>query len=100
MAIVLALTAGGIILAYLLLHVGPVDGQDDERGARRALRGRLDLGGLPARALVRRGSRLVSEALLLFVAAQAGFIDGPRVMANMARGLAGCRTASRSCRTG
>src|SRR4029077_19921126 len=27
---------------------------------------------------------LVSEALLLVVAAQAGFIDGPRVMANMA----------------
>src|SRR5262249_27722416 len=27
---------------------------------------------------------LTSEALLLFVAAQAGFIDGPRVMANMA----------------
>ena len=26
---------------------------------------------------------LASEALLLFVAAQAGFIDGPRVMANM-----------------
>ena len=28
---------------------------------------------------------LVAEAALLFVAAQAGFIDGPRVMANMAR---------------
>ncbi len=27
---------------------------------------------------------LLSEALLLFVAAQAGFLDGPRVMANMA----------------
>ncbi len=27
---------------------------------------------------------LVAEAALLFVAAQAGFIDGPRVMANMA----------------
>ena len=27
---------------------------------------------------------LVSEGLLLVVAAQAGFIDGPRVMANMA----------------
>ena len=27
---------------------------------------------------------IVSEALLLFVAAQAGFIDGPRVLANMA----------------
>ncbi|MBF0528637.1 MAG: APC family permease [Deltaproteobacteria bacterium] len=27
---------------------------------------------------------LVSEALLLFVAAQAGFLDGPRVLANMA----------------
>jgi hypothetical protein len=27
---------------------------------------------------------LISEGLLLFVAAQAGFIDGPRVMANMA----------------
>ena len=28
---------------------------------------------------------LVSEALLLFVAAQTGFLDGPRVMANMAK---------------
>ena len=27
---------------------------------------------------------LVSEAALLFVAAQTGFIDGPRIMANMA----------------
>jgi hypothetical protein len=27
---------------------------------------------------------LVSEAALLFVAAQAGFLDGPRVLANMA----------------
>ena len=27
---------------------------------------------------------LVSEAVLLFIAAQAGFLDGPRVLANMA----------------
>ena len=34
MAISLALTAGGILLCYLLFHVAPADGQDDERRAR------------------------------------------------------------------
>ena len=29
-------------------------------------------------------SRSISEAMLLFVAAQAGFLDGPRVLSNMA----------------
>ena len=58
--------------------------QDDERRARRALRGRLARSGaLPVGhwfVIV----TLCAEALLLFVAAQTGFIDGPRVMANMA----------------
>ena len=30
------------------------------------------------------GVTLLSEGALLFVAAQAGFVDGPRVMSNMA----------------
>ncbi len=43
---------------------------------------------------------IASEALLLFVAAQAGFIDGPRVMANMAQDSLLARTASRALATG
>ena len=39
---------------------------------------------LPLRRDLRRSVTLFSEAMLLVVAAQAGFIDGPRVLANMA----------------
>ena len=46
-------------------------------------------GGLAHRRLAASGTGFVitalfSEGALLFVAAQAGFVDGPRVMANMA----------------
>jgi amino acid transporter len=83
MAVSLALTAGGIILAYLLMHVHPVEGQTMNAVLATKLAGTWNLFGIP----VGKGFvviTLVSEALLLFVAAQAGFIDGPRVMANMA----------------
>ena len=84
MAVSLALTAAGILVAYLLLQTRPVGRKDDERRPRRARRSaRGSVGGLPVGywlVLV----TLISEGLLLFVAAQAGFIDGPRVMANMA----------------
>ena len=54
-------------------------GQDDERRAGRAA------GRRPARSARSSWSlTLFSEATLLVVAAQAGFIDGPRVLANMA----------------
>jgi len=83
MAVSLSFTAGGITLAYLLLHVTPVAGQTMNAVLADRFAGGFHLGGLPVgRWFV--WITLASEALLLFVAAQAGFLDGPRVMANMA----------------
>ena len=83
MAISLSLTAGGITLGYLLLHVTPVTGQTMNAVLADRFAGAFHLGSLPlGRWFV--WLTLLSEALLLFVAAQAGFLDGPRVMANMA----------------
>jgi amino acid transporter len=83
MATSLALTAGGITLAYLLLHVTPVPGQTMNAVLADRFAGAFHLWGMPiGRWFV--WLTLLSEALLLFVAAQAGFLDGPRVMANMA----------------
>ena len=84
MAISLAATASGIILCYLLLDVHYVDDNHTMNSLLAArVAGHVHWFGLPV------GQwfvfvALLSEALLLFVAAQAGFIDGPRVMANMA----------------
>jgi amino acid transporter len=83
MATSLALTAGGILLAYLLVHARPVDGKTMNAVLFERVAGRWTLFGVPI------GSPFViislsSEGALLFVAAQAGFVDGPRVMANMA----------------
>jgi amino acid transporter len=79
MALSLAITASGIILCYLLLEVRYVD---DNHTMNSLLAARV-AGNWPlGKAFV--FVALMSEALLLFVAAQAGFIDGPRVMANMA----------------
>jgi amino acid transporter len=83
MAISLAVTAGGIMLSYLLLRATPVEGKTMnavllERLASAWTIGELKVG--TAFVIV----TLVSEGALLFVAAQAGFLDGPRVMASMA----------------
>ena len=83
MALSLALTASGILLAYLLLRTRPVEGKTMNAVLAETAFGGWHLAGLPVGywlVLV----TLISEGLLLFVAAQAGFIDGPRVMANMA----------------
>jgi amino acid transporter len=86
MAISLSITAGGIVLAYLLVHVAP-DFNDPTKPMNAILldkvAGHWRVGGFNAGywfVLV----ALCSEAGLLFIAAQAGFVDGPRVMANMA----------------
>ena len=86
MAVSLAVTTVGITLCYLLVRAEPAAGKTmnavlTERFAQAAKLG-------PAFVIV----TLFSEAALLFVAAQAGFIAGPRVMANMAGFL--CRTDS------
>src|SRR5229473_1460683 len=83
MAVSLALTAGGIILGYLLMGVRPVEGKTMNAVLAAGVAGSWNVAGIA----VGKGFVIVtlaSEALLLFVAAQAGFIDGPRVMANMA----------------
>ncbi len=82
MAVSLAVTAGGITVAYLLLHVAPEEGRTMNAVLTERFAGNYVVAGLA----VGKGFlwlTLASEALLLFVAAQAGFIDGPRVMANM-----------------
>jgi amino acid transporter len=83
MSVSLALTASGILLCYLLLDVRHVEGRTMNAVLVDRVASGWQLGGIPfgkAFAVV----TLLSEAALLFVAAQAGFIDGPRVMSNMA----------------
>ena len=75
----LALTAGGLILAYLLVHATPVPGR-----TMNALLANRFAGGWAGVGTAFVLITLLSEALLLIVAGQTGFIDGPRVMANMA----------------
>ncbi len=86
MATSLAITAGGLLVLYLLFHVPiPAEGSSDTMNGLLLdqLAGGWRIGG------VRVGygfviAAMFAEAMLLFVAAQAGFLDGPRVMANMA----------------
>ncbi|MDQ5871826.1 MAG: APC family permease, partial [Acidobacteriota bacterium] len=83
MAVSLAVTASGILVAYLLLHTRPAAGKTMNALLAESVFGGWSVAGLPLGywlVLV----TMVSEGMLLFVAAQAGFIDGPRVMANMA----------------
>jgi amino acid transporter len=83
MAISLALTAAGILIGYLLLRVQHVPGKTMNAVLSERVFGSWQLAGLPVGYWLVL-TTLVSEGLLLVVAAQAGFIDGPRVMANMA----------------
>jgi len=83
MALSLAFTAGGIMFAYLLTNSVPVEGRTMNSVMLTHLFGAWRPGGQPI------GTGFVvlclaSEAALLFVAAQTGFLDGPRVLANMA----------------
>ena len=78
MGLSLATTASGLLICYLLCDVTPEAGKT----LNAVLVDRLT-DGLPfASGFV--AATLLSEAALLVVAAQAGFIDGPRVLANMA----------------
>jgi amino acid transporter len=85
MATSLSLTAGGILIAYLLLHVDRAHSEGQTLNAVLAdlFAGHWTIGGLHVgKAFVI--ITLISEGALLIVAAQAGFVDGPRVMSNMA----------------
>jgi amino acid transporter len=83
MAVSLAATAGGILVCYLLFRVAPEEGKTLNAVLAERFAGGFTVGGLHVgRAFV--VATLLAEGALLVVAAQAGFIDGPRVMANMA----------------
>jgi hypothetical protein len=78
MATSLALTAGGLLVCYLLVGVDLEEGK-----TLNAVLAERVFDGFPGhQALVI--ATLVSEGALLVVGAQAGFIDGPRVLSNMA----------------
>ncbi|MFO0839005.1 MAG: APC family permease [Phycisphaerae bacterium] len=77
MAASLAFTAAGLLVCYLLWHVRPVENQTMNATLVNALTAGIPLGG------VFTVITLASEAALLGIAAQAGFVDGPRVLANM-----------------
>jgi hypothetical protein len=79
MAISLATVVFGLLIAYLLYHVAPSEGKT--------------LNAVLFETMTKDWGRsgtvfvlvtLLSEAVLLFVAAQTGFLDGPRVLSNMA----------------
>ncbi len=80
MGVSLALTVAGLLLAYLLFAVVPAEGKT----LNAVLFGRLTADWTPGAATAFVGVTLASEAALLFIAAQAGFLDGPRVLANLA----------------
>ena len=79
----LSITAGGLFLCYMLFRVVPTEGRTLNTVLAEAFTRNWNLWGLPF------GYWFVfltifSESVLLLVAAQTGFIGGPRVMANMA----------------
>jgi amino acid transporter len=74
----LAFTASGLLLCYLLWQISPVPGKTMNAALAERLAGGLPFGGTFV------VLTLFSEAMLLVVAAQAGFLDGPRVLANLA----------------
>ncbi len=78
MAFSLAITASGLLLCYLLWQIAPAPGM-----TLNAVLLQKMTNGLPFGSTFTVVS-LIAEGLLLVVAAQAGFIDGPRVLANMA----------------
>jgi amino acid transporter len=83
MALSLAITSAGILLCYLLFNVEPAEGKTLNGVLVEAFAGNWRFLGLPMGKIFIL-LVLASEGALLFVAAQTGFIDGPRVMSNMA----------------
>ncbi|HTO90143.1 MAG TPA: APC family permease [Candidatus Sulfotelmatobacter sp.] len=82
MATSLAFTAGGILLCYMLFGVHHEPGRTLNATLFHSVAGGWNIRGIPI------GSglillALISEGALLFVAAQTGFIDGPRTLSAM-----------------
>ncbi len=80
MAISLSVTVMGLMLAYILFEVRDTPGKTMNAILFESLT--ASWGGFYGVGFV--WITLFSEAVLLFIAAQTGFLDGPRVLANMA----------------
>jgi amino acid transporter len=78
MAISLAFMAAGLMICYLLFRVTKLPGKTLNAVLMESI---ASAWGAPGYIFVL--VTLFSEAVLLFVAAQTGFLDGPRVLANM-----------------
>ncbi len=83
MSISLAITAAGILICYVLLDVEHEEGRTMNAVLIERVSSSWNIGSWPVGKWFSVVT-LASEAALLFVAAQAGFIAGPRVMASMA----------------
>ena len=79
MGLLLAFTVGGLMLAYLWYHVAPVEGKPLNAVLFECMRAICSGGKAHGFVFLAQ----ISAAALLLIAAQAGFLDGPRVMANM-----------------
>ena len=80
MAASLSFVVGGLLLAYLLYHVAPVDGKT----LNAVLFEKITAGWPPFASKGFVIAAMASSAALLIIAAQTGFFGGPRVLANMA----------------
>lgn len=80
MGVSLGLTVGGLLLAYLLYSVAPQEGKTLNAVLFENITATWPAGTGHVFVLV----AMLSATALLFVAAQTGFLDGPRVLANMA----------------
>lgn len=79
MAISLAATVLGLMMLYVLFDVHPTEGKTLNAVVFELMTQHWGTSGKVLIIIT-----LISEATLLIVAAQAGFLDGPRVLANMA----------------
>jgi len=80
MAASLSFVVGGLLLAYLLYHVTPVDGKT----LNAVLFEKITAAWPPLLSRAFVITAMASSGALLLIAAQTGFFGGPRVLANMA----------------
>jgi len=80
MGVSLAVTVFGLLLAYLIYDVRPVEGKTLNAALFERITASWPSGLGGGFVTV----SMLSATALLFIAAQAGFLDGPRVLANMA----------------
>jgi amino acid transporter len=80
MGVSLALMVGGLLFSYLLFHTKPEDG----RTLNAILFDQITAAWPGGTGHIFVVVAMTSAAVLLFIAAQTGFLDGPRVLANMA----------------